>query len=109
MSDATAPAAPLSAPTPNVPTPAPDEDGLGEAFVNLPPDGLTMDGDRFKVLVNDEEQYSLWPADLPVPAGWRVTGPQGDKATCLAYVEEVWTDMRPASLRRAMAEDEATD
>lgn len=67
--------------------------------------GLTIDGDRFKVLINKEEQYSIWPADLEVPGGWQVVGPEGDKQTCLAYVEENWTDMRPASLRRAMDAD----
>lgn len=67
--------------------------------------GLSIDGDRFKVLMNDEEQYSLWPADLDVPSGWRQVGAEGDKASCLAYVEANWTDMRPASLRRAMDAD----
>ena len=70
-------------------------------------DGITIDGDRFVVLVNHEEQYSIWPADLPVPAGWRDTGKRGDKAACMAHVDEVWTDMRPLSLRRAM--DGVTD
>lgn len=56
----------------------------------------------FKVLVNHEEQYSLWPADLPVPGGWSETGQQGPKDDCDAYVREVWTDMRPKSLREAM-------
>jgi MbtH protein len=56
----------------------------------------------YKVLVNHEEQYSLWPDYKAVPAGWRETGKSGSKAECLAYVEEVWTDMRPLSLRRAM-------
>ncbi|WP_028850867.1 MbtH family protein [Thermocrispum municipale] len=53
---------------------------------------------RFRVLVNDENQHSLWPEFAEVPAGWRsVFGPE-TKAACLAYVEENWTDMRPASL-----------
>ncbi|MFC7220904.1 MbtH family protein [Streptomyces polyrhachis] len=55
-----------------------------------------------KVLVNDEEQYSLWPAYLAVPSGWRDTGVAGTKEGCLEYVREVWTDMRPLSLRRHM-------
>lgn len=59
----------------------------------------------FKVLVNHEEQYSLWPADLPVPGGWTETGTQGSKAECDEYVRQVWTDMRPKSLREAMARD----
>ena len=53
----------------------------------------------YQVLVNHEEQYSLWPLEKPVPAGWRQTGPTGSKETCLAYVNETWTDMRPLSLR----------
>ncbi|MEU8501933.1 MbtH family protein [Streptomyces lavendulae] len=57
---------------------------------------------RFHVLVNDEEQHSLWPAFAEVPAGWRsVFGPAGREES-LAYVEEHWTDMRPRSLREAM-------
>jgi MbtH protein len=53
----------------------------------------------FKVLVNGEEQHSLWPADLPVPNGWRETGHRGPKAACDDYVNRLWTDMRPKSLR----------
>ncbi|MEU8264318.1 MbtH family NRPS accessory protein [Micromonospora sp. NPDC048999] len=56
------------------------------------------------VVRNDEEQYSIWPADEPPPAGWHVAGPTGPTARCLAHIEEVWTDMRPLSLRRAMDE-----
>lgn len=53
------------------------------------------------VVVNHEEQYSLWLADkLPIPPGWTPVGKPGTKAECLALVEEVWTDMRPLSLRR---------
>jgi MbtH protein len=57
------------------------------------------------VVVNDEEQYSLWPADRRPPAGWRDAGMSGPKTECLQYIERVWTDMRPLSLRRRMAED----
>jgi MbtH protein len=57
--------------------------------------------DRFLVLVNAEEQYSLWPETKDIPAGWRAAF-TGSRAECLAHVERVWTDMRPASLRRAM-------
>jgi MbtH protein len=60
----------------------------------------------YKVVVNHEEQYSLWPADREVPAGWREAGKSGTKDECVAFVEEVWTDMRPLSLRKAMAEKE---
>ncbi|MBF8746603.1 MbtH family protein [Pseudomonas putida] len=59
----------------------------------------------FKVLINHEEQYSLWPAYKTVPQGWRETGTQGQKAECLAYIEQVWTDMRPLSLRQKMEQD----
>ncbi|MFR0690465.1 MbtH family protein [Enterobacterales bacterium AE_CKDN230030158-1A_HGKHYDSX7] len=58
----------------------------------------------YKVLVNGEEQYSLWPQYKEVPAGWREAGQQGSKADCLAFVEANWTDMRPLSLRQKMAE-----
>ena len=62
------------------------------------------DSSIYIVLINDEEQYSLWPKYKAVPNGWRVTGQEGSKAECCRYVDEVWTDMRPASLRRKMAE-----
>ncbi|MEU2901218.1 MbtH family protein [Streptomyces sp. NPDC001273] len=54
----------------------------------------------FLVLVNDEGQHSLWPSFAEVPAGWTVALGQNDRQTCLAYVEEHWTDMRPLSLVR---------
>jgi uncharacterized protein YbdZ (MbtH family) len=56
----------------------------------------------FKVLVNGEEQYSLWPADFDVPDGWRTVHGADSRAACRAYIEEHWTDMRPASLRVRM-------
>ena len=56
--------------------------------------------ESFRVVVNHEEQYSLWPAGREVPPGWRDAGKQGTREECLAYIEEVWTDMRPLSLRR---------
>ncbi|MCX4587510.1 MbtH family protein [Streptomyces sp. NBC_01481] len=59
----------------------------------------TPDG-TFLVLVNDEGQHSLWPAFVEVPAGWTVALAETDRQTCLAYVEEHWTDMRPLSLVR---------
>ena len=55
------------------------------------------------VVMNHEEQYSIWPADRELPAGWGAVGQTGPKAECLAYIEEVWTDMRPRSLRERMA------
>jgi MbtH protein len=59
----------------------------------------------YQVLRNDEEQYSLWPVSLDVPAGWQAVGKQGTKDDCMSYVDEVWTDMRPRSLREQMAAD----
>ncbi|WP_033212777.1 MbtH family protein [Kitasatospora phosalacinea] len=56
----------------------------------------------FKVLVNAEGQHSLWPAFAAVPAGWSVALADTDRAACLAYVEEHWTDMRPKSLADRM-------
>jgi MbtH protein len=59
----------------------------------------------YKVVVNHEEQYSIWAADREIPLGWRDVGKSGLKAECLAYIKEVWTDMRPLSLRKKMEED----
>ena len=56
----------------------------------------------YKVVVNHEEQYSIWPSDRDIPAGWREAGKSGPKAECLQYIQEVWTDMRPLSLRERM-------
>jgi MbtH protein len=56
----------------------------------------------YKVVVNHEEQYSIWPADRENPFGWRDAGKSGLKPECLAYIKEVWTDMRPLSLRKHM-------
>jgi MbtH protein len=56
-------------------------------------------------VVNYEEQYSIWPVDRENSLGWRDVGKSGPKAGCLAYIEEVWTDMRPKSLRDAMDKD----
>ena len=58
----------------------------------------------YKVVVNDEEQYSIWPDYRDIPAGWHDVGKVGPKAECLAYIKEVWTDMRPLSLRKKMEE-----
>jgi MbtH protein len=57
----------------------------------------------YKVVINHEEQYSIWPADRELPLGWQEVGTQGLKAECLAYIKDVWTDMRPLSLRQKMA------
>ncbi|HEY2450305.1 MAG TPA: MbtH family protein [Mycobacterium sp.] len=56
----------------------------------------------FLVLVNDEDQHSLWPAFADIPAGWRKAIGDASRAECLAYVEEQWTDIRPKSLRDAL-------
>lgn len=57
---------------------------------------------RYQVVLNDEEQYSIWPEGREPPLGWRAEGKVGSKEECLAHIETVWTDMRPLSLRRAM-------
>ncbi|MEU6237315.1 MbtH family NRPS accessory protein [Kitasatospora sp. NPDC047058] len=66
-----------------------------------------QDGAVFTVLVNDEEQYSLWDAGRPLPAGWRETGARGTRQECLAYVDATWTDLRPLSLRQRQAARQA--
>jgi MbtH protein len=62
------------------------------------------DNTTYTVVVNHEEQYSIWPASRATPLGWREVGKTGQKSECLAYIDEVWTDMRPLSLRKAMSE-----
>ncbi len=56
----------------------------------------------YHVVINDEEQYSIWRAGRDIPDGWRTDGIAGPKEECLAYIETHWTDMRPLSLRKAM-------
>lgn len=58
----------------------------------------------YKVVINQNEQYSIWPADRENPLGWNDVGKSGNKAECLAYIKEVWTDMRPLDLRKQMEE-----
>lgn len=60
----------------------------------------------YKVVINHEEQYSIWPSDREMPLGWNAVGKSGSKQECLDYIEEVWTDMRPLSLRKKMEEME---
>lgn len=62
------------------------------------------DNTIYKVVVNHEEQYSIWPDYKDIPLGWNAAGKTGPKAECLAYIKEVWTDMRPLSLRKKMEE-----
>jgi MbtH protein len=61
-----------------------------------------QDQTTYKVVLNHEEQYSIWPADRECPLGWREAGKSGPKDACLAYIKEVWTDMRPLSVRKQM-------
>jgi MbtH protein len=61
----------------------------------------------YRVVVNHEEQYSIWPEFKEIPLGWRDVGRKGPKDECLAYIKEVWTDMRPLSLRQRMDADRA--
>ena len=62
---------------------------------------------KYKVVINHEEQYSIWPEDRENPMGWKDAGKEGSRQECLDYIEEVWTDMRPLSLnaRRAKMEE----
>lgn len=59
----------------------------------------------YQVVINDEEQYSIWPVDRPDAPGWTGAGVRGTREECLAWIGTNWTDMRPASLRRAMTAD----
>lgn len=67
------------------------------------------DRTSYRVVKNHEEQYSIWPEGRNLPAGWEETGKSGTRAECLKYIEEVWTDMRPLSLRRKMEQPASTD
>lgn len=74
-----------------------DERTKGKPMANDEKDDLT-----YTVVINDEEQYSIWAVGREVPAGWREVGKRGPKPECLAHIREVWTDMRPKSLRLQM-------
>lgn len=63
-----------------------------------------FDDRSYCVVVNHEEQYSIWLADSALPNGWRQVGVSRSKADCLTHIEKVWVDMRPLSLRQAMAQ-----
>jgi MbtH protein len=65
------------------------------------PDDI-QDQTIYTVVVNHEEQYSIWPAHKEIPLGWKEAGKTGSKEECLAYIKEVWIDMRPLSLRKKM-------
>jgi MbtH protein len=60
--------------------------------------------ETWRVVLNHEEQYSIWPVDRELPAGWRDEGKRGSREECLAHIEVVWTDMRPLSVRKALEE-----
>ena len=62
------------------------------------------DTTTYQVVRNDEEQYSIWPQDRELPAGWYAEGTSGSRAECLAHIDVIWTDMRPLSLRKQMDE-----
>jgi len=68
-----------------------------------------MNADTYAVVLNDEEQYSIWPAGRDLPAGWRRSGFAGQREECLAHIDEVWTDIRPLSLRQAITERASTE
>jgi MbtH protein len=71
--------------------------------------GDQEDATIYKVVVNHEEQYSIWPAYRENALGWRDAGKTGSKAECLQYIKEVWTDMRPLSLRQQMENSASAD
>ena len=63
-------------------------------------DTIVEEAQLYKVVVNHEKQYSVWPVDQQNPPGWKDAGFDGPKAACLAYIKEIWTDMRPLSVKR---------
>ncbi len=79
-----------------------DNDSTGTAGGNHPSRTDTPDERRYAVVVNDEDQHSVWELGRDIPAGWRPTGFSGPMDDCLAHIDQVWTDMRPRSLREAL-------
>jgi len=85
-------------------------DPVPPLIANISPGACAMSNEEredttvYTAVVNKEEQYSIWPADRELPLGWRAVGTPGSKQEVLAWIEEVWTDMRPLSLRRKMEE-----
>lgn len=59
----------------------------------------SMDGDEFKVLMNDEDQHSLWPSAQPIPDGWKQVGPVGTKQQCVEWIDQNWPNIAPSSIR----------
>lgn len=74
----------------------------------VPDQDNPSDEQIYNVVINDEEQYSIWPKARELPAGWHLAGKEGTRQECLAHIDEVWTDMRPASLRRRMEQAEGS-
>ena len=66
-----------------------------------------MSEPTYRVVVNHEEQYSIWPADRESAPGWRDEGTSGSREDCLAHIDRVWTDLRPLSLRARMRDERA--
>ncbi|MFH9605900.1 MbtH family protein [Streptomyces sp. DH8] len=64
---------------------------------------MSSEQTSYRVVLNDEEQYSIWWTDRDLPAGWRAEGTEGTREECLARIAQVWTDMRPLSLRERLA------
>lgn len=70
-------------------------------------EGITLalnDDVSYTVVINEEEQYSIWPTDQEIPAGWKEAGQSGSKQDCLDHIQQVWQDLRPLSLRKALGE-----
>ncbi|CEG58605.1 Protein MbtH (modular protein) [Legionella fallonii LLAP-10] len=72
-------------------------------FQSIMPDQTPENGKTYNVVINEEEQYSIWPTTKDLPNGWQKVGVQGLRDDCLSHIKEVWTDMRPLSLRSRMA------
>jgi MbtH protein len=70
----------------------------------MTPDEVKVGLSRYKVVVNHEQQYSIWPEGRNIPLGWEYAGKVGTKEECLSHINSVWTDMRPLSLRKKMEE-----
>ncbi|MFJ6016947.1 MbtH family protein [Streptomyces sp. NPDC092952] len=64
---------------------------------------MSSEQTSYRVVLNEEEQYSIWWADRALPAGWQAEGTEGTREECLARIAQVWTDMRPLSLRERLA------
>ncbi|MGW7707104.1 MbtH family protein [Streptomyces sp. JV184] len=81
---------------------------MSSAYFLICGEGIRVPGDSravlYQVVVNDAEQYSIWPVGTAVPDGWRAEGSARPKEECLTHIEQVWTDMRPLGLRGRAAE-----